>query len=238
MRVTESPRTCSYLPEQIAALEYRLFSSLTPIQVEHLLERGWRRFGTHLFRPACEHCSSCVPIRVEVNKFSPSKSQRKTLRRNDQIEVSVHQPAVTAAHIDLYNRWHEDMTERRGWTPQTTDPQNYAAGFLQGNFASLHEIRYIEDGQLVGLGLVDILPNSISSAYFYHDPDWRPRAPGTFSLLCEIDFAQQLEREFLYLGYWIEDCPSMAYKNRFSPSSTLDGWPSDSSDAEWVPHNH
>ncbi len=236
LRITESPRPCSYLPAETASLEYRLFHSLQPSEVEFLLERGWRRFGMHLFRPACQSCSKCVPIRVDVEHFQPTKSQRRTLRRNQHIVASLHEPALTQQHLDLYNRWHVDMTNRRGWKLQQTTPQDYAEGFLMGDFPSLHEIRYFDGDNLVGVGLIDLLPQSISSAYFYHDPDWRPLGPGTFSMLREIEFAQNLGLKHLYLGYWIADCLSMEYKNRFHPSETLCGYPDDEILPVWEPY--
>lgn len=237
MRATEPSRVCSYVASETASLEYRVFAELSPREVEILLERGWRRFGRYVFRPACTNCSKCVPIRIDVNRFRASKSQRRALRRNEHISVSVHRPEVTHQHIDLYNRWHEDMTERRGWTLQQSDPREYAQGFLTGRFSCLHEMRYFDGDKLVGIGLLDILPNSISSAYFYHDPDWRSLGPGTFSLLCEIELAQRLELEYLYLGYWIEECPSMAYKNRFHPSDILIGSPDDETTPDWQPYS-
>lgn len=233
LRITESPRPCSYVEGETATLEYRLFRELSPRHVELLLERGWRRFGTHLFRPACENCSKCVPIRVVVNDFHPSKSQRKVLKKNSHIKVSLHRPAVTQEHLDLYNAWHVDMTERRGWKLQQSGVDEYIDGFLTGDFPSLHELRYFDDEKLVGVGLVDVLPNSISSAYFYHDPDWRGLSPGTFSMMCEIDIAQRLNLNHLYLGYWIEECLSMSYKNRFSPSEVLCDFTEDEGQPVW-----
>ncbi|QDT34529.1 arginyltransferase [Thalassoglobus polymorphus] len=236
LRITESPRPCSYIPSETASLEYRLFHSLEPSEVEFLLERGWRRFGSHLFRPACENCSQCVPIRVDVENFQPTKSQRKAKRRNEHITVSLHEPGLTQQHLDLYNRWHVDMTDRRGWKLQQSSPQDYAEGFLSGDFPSLHELRYFDGKSLVGVGLIDLLPHSISSAYFYHDPDWRSLSPGTFSMICEIEFAQRLGLKHLYLGYWIDECPSMEYKNRFYPSETLVGYPADEKRPIWKPY--
>ncbi len=128
------------------------------------------------------------------------------------------------------------MTNRRGWKLQQSTPQDYAEGFLTGDFPSLQEIRYFDDDNLVGVGLIDLLPHSISSAYFYHDPAWRPLGPGTFSMLREIEFAQELGLKHLYLGYWIEDCPSMEYKNRFHPSETLHGYPDDKILPAWKPY--
>ena len=95
-------------------------------------------------------------------------------------------------------------------------------------------MRYYSDSELVGVGLVDLLPNGISSAYFYHAPEWRSGGPGTFSLLSEVDLARELELEYVYLGYWISECPSMAYKNQYRPHEKLVGTPADDEEPQWL----
>lgn len=239
-RMIEPPRPCSYVKTETAALEYRVFPSLTPKQVEQLYLRGWRRFGPYCFRPACRNCSKCVPIRVVVENFRPSKSQRKAQRRNRHISIQLTTPTVTNEHVELYNRWHRAMTDDKGWPVQQTSAEEYADGFLSGDYPSLQEVQYFDGATLVGVGLIDLLPNSISSAYFYHDPQWRPLGPGTFSILTEIQLARDLQRSHLYLGYWIAECPSMSYKNRFHPYETLVGVPDDDESPTWsaMPPSH
>ncbi|TWT56826.1 arginyl-tRNA-protein transferase [Thalassoglobus neptunius] len=233
LRTRETPRNCSYISGETACLEYRLFRRLRSSQVEYLLSRGWRRFGVNFFRPTCPSCTKCIPIRIRVAEFKPSKSQRRVQRKNSQITVARVSPTVSREHLDLYHRWHEDMTDRRGWAEANSTVEEYASGFLSGEFDCLHELRYFDGTQLVGVGLIDVLPNSLSSAYFYHDPEWRPRAPGTFSLLCELSLAKHLGLEYVYLGYWIEECPSMAYKNRFPPSEILTEFVDDDEEPTW-----
>jgi arginine-tRNA-protein transferase len=232
--LTESPRACSYLPDETAALQYRFYPGLSPDELEALLQRGWRRFGAQLFRPACAACRQCVPTRVDVQNFRPSKSQRRALRRNERIQVSLHRAALSQAHVDLYNAWHADMTLRKDWRPQSHSLAEYAEGFLLGDFPSAHELRYFDSGKLVGVSLIDLLPHSLSSIYFYHDPRWRDRGPGTFSLLCELDLARRLGLVHAYLGYWIARCPSMAYKNRYHPQEILQGRPADDEAPIWT----
>ncbi|WP_437185204.1 arginyltransferase [Planctomicrobium sp. SH668] len=232
--VIEPPRRCSYLPEQTASLEYRSYRELTPFQLEYLLERGWRRFGIDVFRPACANCMQCIPIRVDVNAFQPSKSQRRTLKKNGAISVQLQPASVTLEHVSLYNSWHAQMATEKNWPAQTVSPQTYAQGFLTGEFPTLHDILYFEEDELVGVGLVDRLPNSLSSVYFYHAPRWRDHNPGTFSLMCEIEIARQLKLKFVYLGYWINECTSMAYKSRFHPHEVLLTRPKDEENASWL----
>jgi arginine-tRNA-protein transferase len=175
----------------------------------------------------------CRSLRVDVEAFEPSKSQRRSLKRNAAVETTLHRATVSTEHVRLYNLWHQDMTARRGWPLQQTTPQDYVNAFLIGDWPFAHEIRYFRDGRLIGVGLVDLLEDSLSSVYFYHAPDWRPRGPGTFSILTEIDYGRQSGRKHLYLGYAIHECPSMAYKFRFGPHEILETYVSDDAAPVW-----
>lgn len=233
----ELPRPCSYLPEETAALEYRGYVGLSPAELESLVERGWRRFGVDVFRPACSNCSQCVPIRVDVNAFRPDKSQRRVWKKNADVVVTLHPAGVSEEHVSLYNRWHDQMTELKNWRHQHHSLKGYAQSFLLGDFPSLMEMQYRRAGELIGLGIIERFPNSISSVYFFHAPEWRKDSPGTFSVLWEIELARQLGLSWLYLGYWISACRSMAYKNRFRPYQILRGRPGDEEVPDWLNAN-
>ncbi|HWL11334.1 MAG TPA: arginyltransferase [Planctomicrobium sp.] len=233
--MVEPPRVCSYLPEQTASLEYLRVPGMSPEDLQQRLQRGWRRFGIDLFRPVCRACMQCVPVRVDVATFQPTKSQRRTQRRNSHVSVELAPAGLSRQHVELYNAWHEDMKNRRDWPEQVASWQLYAQSFLAGDFPSAHELRYWNGNDLIGVGLIDILPTALSSIYFYHAPNWRSQGPGTFSLLCEIELARKLGLAHVYLGYWIAACPSMAYKNRFRPYDVLQGRPEDEEEPVWLP---
>ena len=184
-RFMTEPSTCSYLRNETACLEYRVPWELNSESYGELLRRGWRRFGNYVFRPQCRACSKCRPLRVDVNRFRPSKSQRRTLKRNQHVDISFGPPGVSDERIELFNRYHSDMTERRGWSEHQTSSPEYADGFLGSSFEFAGEFLYRDAGRLVGVSLVDISNCGLSSMYFYHDPDWRPLGPGTFSVLTE-----------------------------------------------------
>lgn len=233
-RAVEPERECSYLPLETAALEYRIAQELSGEQFAQLLRRGWRRFGNYLFRPQCPACRKCRSLRVVVNQFRPSKSERRTIRRNDDVEVLVMEPQVTDRHVELYNAWHEDMTQRRGWVPSVTTPEDYANTFIGWGYDFAREFQYRRDGRLIGVGLVDETPAGLSSIYFYHDPAWRSLGPGTFSALCELHYARQLNLPHLYMGYWISECPSVAYKSRFEPHEILREYVDEDVEPVWL----
>jgi arginine-tRNA-protein transferase len=233
LRFTAPPDRCSYLPKETASLEYRYAPGLGGAQFQELLRRGWRRHGLTIFRPACPSCTKCRSLRVDVRRFEPTKSQRRTLRRNAEVQVTLAESAVTDEHLRLYNDYHSDMHQRRGWPHDRITAGQYHESFLAGGWPFAREVRYYRNGRLAGVGLVDLVPDGLSSVYFYHDPDWRPLGPGTYSILQELQLARDLGLRYVYLGYWIAECPSMAYKGRFAPHEILARYPADDEEPLW-----
>lgn len=234
IRLIEQPRQCSYLPAETAALEVRAIAELTPAEYGDLLARGYRRFGWQVFRPACPNCRQCRSIRVLASDFNPGRSERRILRANENIRAELHPLFVTTEHVDLYNRYHDFMHAHRGWPPQRTTAKAYAAEFLLGATSVGRQWLYFEDAKLVGVALMDEAPDAISLVYCFYDPAWRARSPGTYSILNQILYAQQKGLRYAYLGYWIEACPSMAYKARFRPHQILTRYPADGEPAVWT----
>jgi len=136
--------------------------------------------------------------------------------------VRVTRPQVTDEHIALFNAYHQDMTGRRQWPDNATSFQNYYESFIGGQNEFAWEFQYRNDGRLIGVGIVDVMNEGLSSAYFYHDPEWRTLSPGTFSILTEIEWAKARSLRYSYLGYWIHENQSMNYKARFTPHEILD----------------
>ncbi|MBW3540805.1 MAG: arginyltransferase [Planctomycetes bacterium] len=231
---TTPGQPCSYLPSQTASLDYRIHLTIAAADYAALLERGWRRHGMHFFRPACPVCTACRPLRVDVANFRPTRSQRRCLNRNADVEWLVREPTLTEEHVRLYNAWHADMHVRSGWPFRRATAEEYFQSFLIGRWDFAREICYFRGGRLAGVGLVDALPRALSSVYFYHDPAWRPLGPGTFTVLKEIEYARQSGRDYVYLGYWIEQCPSMSYKNRFGPHEILAGRSAETDSPRWL----
>jgi arginine-tRNA-protein transferase len=223
------------LPSEKASLVYSIRESIEPARYEALLERGWRRHGSTFFRPACPSCRQCRSLRVDVAAFRATKSQRRAVRKNAGVGVEIALPDATAEHVRLYNAWHEDMQVRRGWRRDVTTIDEYASAFLAGQWSFAYEFRYRRGEDLVGVGLVDAVTSALSSVYFYYDPAWRAAGPGTFSVLTEIEFARRTGRRWLYLGYWIAACPSMAYKADFGPHEILQEYVDDECPPDWRP---
>jgi arginine-tRNA-protein transferase len=130
------PSRCGYLPDQRWSLEYLYVSSLTPAEYLQCMLEGWRRFGTMLFRPACQSCSACRSLRVLALQFRPDRSQRRCRKLNEGVvALRVGAPSVTRAKLALYDRYHQFQSDSKGW-PQhpARDPQGYAASFVEQPF--------------------------------------------------------------------------------------------------------
>jgi len=234
-REISDPAECPYLPAETSRMEYRVLRDLNADTFAHLLRRGWRRFGRMVFRPQCQSCRKCRPLRVDVARFERSRSLRRTMSRNAHIHVRIAPPSVTNSHIVLFNTWQADMSERRGWPLQHTSEEGYYANFLDGDTSFIREFQYLDGNRLVGIGLVDCTPIGLSSIYFYHDPAWRPLGPGTYSVLTEIETARQSGLPHVYLGYWIAENQSMRYKSRFVPHELLEDFVEDDVEPVWRP---
>lgn len=207
---------------------------MTTAEYEELLNRGYRRFGWQVFRPACRTCTQCRSLRVPVQRWQPSASDARVLRKNQTIQAELHPLFVTHEHIQLFNRYHNFMHQHRGWPLHTQEPEGYRDEFLSGAANVGSQWLYFERDRLIGVALMDQALTSISLVYFYYDPDWRSRSPGTFSILNQLLYARSRGMNHAYLGYWIEDCPSMSYKRRFRPHEILTEYPDDQSHPVWV----
>jgi arginine-tRNA-protein transferase len=235
VRFRTQPYTCSYLPLETASLEYRIVADIEAQEYGELLRRGWRRFGCDFFRPACPRCVKCRSLRVDVERFAASKSQRRNVRRNAGLRVIVQPPTVTAEHVRLYNAFHQDMQQRRGWPRQALSERGYWETFVSGGDGFGREFLYLEGERLVGVALADVVADAISSVYFFHDPGLRARGLGVFSVLRELQFAREEGLRWQYLGYWISECQSMAYKAQYRPHEILARYPGDDEEPDWRP---
>ena len=224
---------CPYLPGRVSQFEHRWVGSLSNERFESLLARGWIRFGRALFRPVCQQCLECRSLRIELPRARLSKSQRRCRNQNTDVRVVVQPPSMTADHIRLYNHYHQDMHERRGWPYRQTTEDDYYQSFIDGHFDFSREFLYLRDDQLIGIGMVDMTDRVQSSIYFIHDPQWRDLGPGTFSVLSEIEVGREASRDYQYMGYYIRDCGSMSYKNRFQPHQILRDYVSDNEQPVW-----
>jgi arginine-tRNA-protein transferase len=214
---------CSYLPGREArTLFVDPNERIDRTHADWLQQIGFRRSGPHFYRPACRDCGQCVPLRVPVADFQPNRSQRRNLRRNQDLELQVRPPRFAQEHYELYRRY---ILGRHGDDDMAEDisPEGYRQ-FLLAPWAGqsrLLEMRH--HGHLIGVAVSDLLRSGLSAVYTFFDPDQSARAPGTFAVLSQILEARELGLTYLYLGYWIAGSQKMAYKSNFRPVEAWDG---------------
>ena len=178
------------------------------------MDSGFRRSGEYVYRPRCGTCQACIPVRIPVNTFAPSRSQRRTWQRNQDLRISAQPAGFHEEHFALYRRYIADRHPGGGMDVE--DPARYRE-FLLSSWSDTWCYEFRLDTRLLAVAVVDRLLRGLSAVYTFYDPAYADRGLGTFALLREISEAQRLELSWLYLGYWIEECPKMAYKNRFRP---------------------
>lgn len=210
---------CSYLPDREATtmfvdpranIDKKLYSQLTTL--------GFRRSGSHYYRPHCEACNACIPVRLNVNHFQPDRSQRRVMKKNSDLECTLVPAAFSESYYQLYANYVELRHKDGDMYPPSRE--QFTSFLVEGATDSLFlEMR--KDGVLVGLAAVDSLDDGLSAIYTVFDPDFEHRSLGTFAVLWQIEEARRRGLPHLYLGYWIEQCRKMNYKTRFKPIEAL-----------------
>jgi arginine-tRNA-protein transferase len=220
---TAESHECSYLPGRAAS--FRAFQSnhMTGEEYQQWMDAGFRRSGSIIYQPACAGCRECRPLRVPIERFSPSKGQRRVMRRNEDLQVRVGRPEPTAEKWELYDRYQREWHDGK----QAGDILGFIS-FLYRSPVETVEFEYRDTAEkLMGVGLCDVSAKSVSSVYFYFDPAQSGRSLGTFSALYEMLWARNMKIPYWYAGYWISGCRTMEYKARFRPCEILD------TDGEW-----
>lgn len=225
---------CAYIPDKKVRMNYKYVKNATPEFNTAVVHRGWRRFGCYYFHPICNGCNECKSLRINVNEFVYTKSQKKAKNRNKDTKIIIQKPTISQLHLDLYNKYHNHKSKKDGWKQKNITSRDYKENFVEGAGEFGKEVLYIKDNKLIGVDLIDILEDGISSIYFYYDPDFSRISLGTYSLLYQVELAKILDLEWIYLGYWVEGCQAFAYKPNFKPQQILDGFPDIETKPSWL----
>jgi arginine-tRNA-protein transferase len=211
-------------------MEYSYIPFIQAAEYQELMNQGYRKFGALAFRPVCPSCRACRPIRISVPDFKPDRSQRRARRDNQHLEVRHAPPTVDDTRLDLLHRYQAAQTERKGWPDSEKDGEEYAFSFVENPLPAV-EISLWEADRLCAVVLTEVTPDAVSGIYHFYDPELYHQGVGTYCMLRTIDLARELGKPWAYFGYYVQDCPSLAYKARFHPCEVL------GEDGVWRPHH-
>lgn len=216
---TTASYECSYLDHQIARSQVAVPAELIESHVySHLVQLGFRRSGLFVYRPCCDHCQACVPVRLPVAEFKPDRAQRRAQKLHAGLEIRVLGLEYHEAHYLLYQRY--QMARHAGGGMDQDNREQYQNFILKSNVTSfLAEFSLNNEVQMVSL--IDQLDDGISSVYTFYNPDLAGASLGVFNILWQVALAKEMQLPFVYLGYWIDHCRKMAYKVRYRPIEGL-----------------
>lgn len=225
---------CSYLKDKEQTTHYKIIDGCNASHTNNLVERGFRRFGKMYFRPICGDCNECQSIKINVNNFVFSKSNKRVMKKAQHIKSYIQTPSLSRAHLNLFEKYHLHMRDKKGWQYQETTPKHYHNSFVDGHEDYGYEVLYYDGDKLIGVDLIDILEEGISSIYFYYDPEYLEYSLGKLSLLLQIKYAKERNKKWIYLGYYVEESPSLSYKSEYKPYLTLQGRPNEYESSIWL----
>lgn len=216
---------CSYLPRQDAItlfadpkaeVDKNLYSDLS--------ELGFRRSGNYLYRPHCRQCTACIPVRIPSFTFTPSRKQKRVMKKNADLAITAVEPKYSEEHYRLYQEYIENKHKDGDMYPPS---QEQYASFLLSDWGNttFYEFRD-KDNRLLAVSVCDILENGISAVYTFYDVNEPKRSLGVMAVLWQIEEAKRINLPAVYLGYWIKECQKMSYKTDYKPLEMLidDRW--------------
>ncbi|MFM2589350.1 arginyltransferase [Vibrio sp. TBV020] len=208
---------CSYLTDR----QERVAVALDPgmhcgSSYEVLLANGFRRSGDTIYKPHCDLCQSCQALRVSVPDFKQSKSQKRIYNKAKMFEWQL-KTDMDEDWFELYARYIEARHQNGSMYPPKKDE---FATFSNCAWLNTQYLHIYDQGKLIGIAVTDILSNSASAFYTFYDPDYE-LSLGTLGVLFQLEYCQQQGKQWLYLGYQIDECPAMNYKVRFQRHQRL-----------------
>lgn len=217
-----SAAPCPYLAGRDSRILALRPERLSPALYGAFLELNFRRIGDVVYRPACDACRECRQVRVDAARFSPSRAQRRCLRRNADVTTEVGTPEPTEEKLELYRRYLEVRHDG-----QMSGSREEFLSFIHDAAPFTREVVFRAGGRLVGAGIFDETVDSLSAVYFYFDPELAERSPGVLNVLWLVGECRRRGRPWLYLGYLVRGSASMEYKAGYRPHQVL------GDDGEW-----
>ena len=207
---------CSYLNRNNAqTLFFDPRQTITPKLYQTLTDQGFRRSGSHLYRPHCGTCNACIPTRVPVEQFQPKRSQKRVLKRNADLHIKLEEATFSRRHYHLYERYISLRHADGDMYPASEDQYR---SFLLSPWSNSVFLSLYQGDRLLSVAVTDKQSHGLSAIYTFFEPSEDHRSLGVLSILKQIELCQELNLPHLYLGYWIKDCEKMNYKTQYRPT--------------------
>ena len=206
---------CSYLAPKRARSKVATPAYLIDTKTySELIRFGFRRSGLYTYRPHCDQCHACVPVRLLVDEFLPTRSQRRALKDHGHLTAAFRDLQFSPEQYALYRRY--QLQRHPGGGMDQDSREQFSHFLLQSNVAT-RLVEFREDGKLRMVRVIDELDDGLSSVYTFYDPDILKSSFGTYNVVWQAALCRRLGLPFLYLGYWIAESRKMAYKIKFRP---------------------
>ncbi|MCL4150566.1 UNVERIFIED_CONTAM: hypothetical protein GTU68_040209 [Idotea baltica] len=216
-----SVNDCSYLDDKQAINIYADPHHPQPRTVyNQLIKRGFRRSGEYVYRPGCNNCNACVPVRIRAEDFKLRRTDKRNSKANKDLKVDYSPARYTDEYFDLYARYLNARHPDGGM--DKPEPEDFER-FLLNPWGETLFLELRDDKKLVGVAVTDATTDGLSAVYTFFDPDSQHRALGKFCILQQIKLCTLMSLSYLYLGYWVDGCQKMQYKTDFRPQEHFDG---------------
>ncbi len=209
------PHKCSYLADQQAATVF-----LDPEQdisdklYTRLSESGFRRSGEHVYKPFCQKCDACIPVRIPVKDFKPNRTQRRCFKRAQHLQVKIESAEFSSRQFKLYEHYIATRHSDGDMYPASEEQFKH---FLLCDWTKSAFISFYDGDHLVSTAVIDWLKHGISAVYTYFDPKYESLSPGRLAILTMIDICKERQLDYVYLGFMVKDCKKMNYKSEYRP---------------------
>ena len=216
-----APHVCPYLPGESASSLLLDPSSPVGDQLFSVaIEAGFRRSGETVYRPHCSACQACKSVKIDVQAHRLNRAQKRTIKRNQDIQTQFVEPIFDERHFQLYCRY--QAWKHPGDSMDHGDRQKYEESLVKSSVRTVFLEFYVAQ-KLVAVSVIDVVARGLSAVYTFFEPQEASRSLGRLAVLTIVEQARELDLNYVYLGYWIKNCKKMSYKAEYQPLLSYDG---------------
>lgn len=217
-----TPYKCGYLPNKLAQSLIASPQHLIDANIyDGLVSQGFRRSGKFAYRPHCENCRACIAVRLVLSEFSPSRGQKRASKQHADLTAEVFPLHFKQDHFELYSNYQSLRHQDENTVGASDDEEQYHQFLCQSNVESLMIEFRDANNQIKIVSVIDVLKDGVSAVYTFYDALETKASYGTYAIMWLAEWTKALNLPYLYLGYWIQDSPKMAYKQKFNPQERL-----------------